>query len=90
MTTATDPYVVRETDDRVYAVDSEGVEICGAFHPIGHAYWQLYVSKSVSALTELRTPPHRENFWGDHGKVDSRAWVELIAKLYSMAREGNS
>ncbi len=81
--TTTLGYQLVEDSNRVYATDGDGREICGAHQPAGHSYWQLYVSRLVSEATGLRTPPHREHFWGDHGKQDSMAWVELIAALYT-------
>lgn len=82
-------YAIKETHHRVWAVDGKDIEIAGSFQPEGHSYWQLYVSRSVTDLTGLRTPPHREHFVGDHGRQDSRAWVEMIAKLYSLATKAS-
>jgi hypothetical protein len=87
----TNGYAIRELEnadghiDRISAVDADGKEICGAFKPVGHNYWQLYTTKLVAGVTGLRTPPHRECFWGDHGRIDSRAWIELLAALYVKA-----
>lgn len=79
-------YSIHTQSHRVYAVDdADGVEICGAFNPVGHQHWQLYVTHKISHLTGLRTPPHREHFWADHGRADALAWIELIAKLYDLA-----
>lgn len=78
-------YEIQDCTDRVTAVDDFGVEICGSYQPQGHSYWQLYVTKLVAGLTGFPTPPHREQFWGNHGREDSRRWVELIAALYVMA-----
>ena len=72
---------------RVSAVDDKGREICGSFKPVGHDYWQLYTTKLVTGLTGLKSPPHRENYWGDHGRIDSQAWVELLAALYMKAAQ---
>lgn len=79
-------FTLHTWDDRVFAVDdADGQEICGAFNPVGHRHWQLYVTRKVADLTGLRTPPHREHFWGDHGRADALAWIELIATLYDQA-----
>ena len=75
-------------DRRIVASSSDvyGVEICGAYKPEGHDYWQLYVSRGVIELTGVHTPPHREHFWGDHGKLDATEWVKLIGTLYCLAK----
>lgn len=85
--------IIEEPNDvgqiiRVSAVDSGGKEICGSFKPAGHDYWQLYTTKLITGLTGLKSPPHRENYWGDHGRIDSQAWVELLAALYVKAVRG--
>jgi len=80
-------YTITETPTRVAALDSDGIEICGAFQPEGHDYWSLYVTKLIGAATGLTVPPHREHFWNDLGRTAVRAWVELIAALYCMAME---
>lgn len=78
-----------ETERQVFAVDDDDVEICGAFNPVGHEYWQLYCTWKIVNLTGLQTPPHREHFVGELGRVDSRRWIELIACLYSLAVQNN-
>lgn len=78
-------YELIEDGPRVYAVDGKGQEICGAYQPVGHDYWTLYLTRLVMDATGLQTPPHREHFWGDVGRDASRAWVRVIAALYTAA-----
>lgn len=75
-----------DTDTHITAVNSDDVEICGAFQPVGHQYWTMFVTKLVSDATGVQTPPHREHFWGLNGRVCARLWVETIAALYSGVR----
>jgi hypothetical protein len=79
-----------ETEDKVFAVDDDDVEICGAFNPKGHQYWQMYVTWKIVNLTGFHTPPHREHFVGELGRIDSRRWIEMIATLYVMAAQQHS
>lgn len=79
-----------ETERQVFAVDDDDVEICGAFNPIGHEYWQMYVTWKIVNLTGLHTPPHREHFVGELGRIDSRRWIEMIAALYCLAAQQHS
>jgi hypothetical protein len=74
-------------DSRISAVASDGMEICGAYRPEGHNYWCLFVTRSVSELTGVRVPPHREHYWGNHGRDDAYSWAEMIAALYSLAAQ---
>lgn len=71
--------------NRISAVDGDGQEICGAFKPAGHDYWQLYTTKLITKIVGVPTPPHRESFWGNHGRIDSQRWVEVLASLYVKA-----
>jgi hypothetical protein len=82
-------YTVIDTDpDRVTIIDNvSGLEICGAYRPVGHDYWSLYVTRLITDVTGLATPPHREHFWSDHGKLVARRWMELIAALYCQATQ---
>lgn len=80
----TTPRIV-ETDDRIQASNSLGVEICGAYRPAGHTYWTLYVTTLVTDLTGMHLPPHREHFHGTDGHRDALAWIRLISTLYSLA-----
>jgi hypothetical protein len=79
-----------ETERQVFAVDDDDVEICGAFNPVGHEYYQFYVTWKVVNLTGLQTPPHQEHFIGELGRVYARQWIELIAALYSLATQQHS
>lgn len=83
------PYKLIDSDNRISAIDAEGREICGAFKPVGLDYWQLFTTKLVTKVTGVPTPPHRENYWGQNGRVDSKRWVELIAALYVKAVQTN-
>lgn len=86
MTSAiTDGYRIVETDDRMDAVDAEGVALCGAHRPVGHDYWIFFVTQTVTRITGLETPPHKEHFYGQSGRFAVRAWLELIACLATMA-----
>jgi hypothetical protein len=76
-------YTIRQEVDRVTAVDQDGATICGAYQ--AHDCWNLYVGQLVNDTTHLRTPPHHEHYWGAHGLIDSLAWVECIAALYTAA-----
>lgn len=80
-----DGYTLIVNSDRIIAQDRDGIEICGAYQPVGHEYWSLYLTKLVSELTGMATPPHREHFYGCQGRVVAKAWVELLASLYSLA-----
>jgi hypothetical protein len=78
-------FTISDEPNRVSALDHDGIEICGAYHPSGQSCWNLYVTQLVRDATHLPAPPHHEHFWGEHGHEDSRAWVELIAALYTRA-----
>lgn len=82
-----DGYTLIANSDRIIAQNREGVEICGAYRPQGHDYWSLYCTKLVSNMVGMSTPPHREHFYGAHGWKIAKAWVELIAGLYSLAAQ---
>ena len=81
-------YRIIDETARVSAVAADDIEICGAYQPAGRSYWSLYVTELITRQTGLRTPPHREHFWGETGKSAARAWVELIAALYTQAVSG--
>lgn len=86
MTSAvTKGYTLVEDGLRIDAIDVDGVAICGAYQPVGHDYWILFVTKTVTRITGLAVPPHREHFYGTTGRRDARAWVELIACLATLA-----
>lgn len=81
-------YTIVEETLRIDALDSDGVAICGAYQPLGHEYWILFVTRTVTQVTGLTVPPHRETFWGQTGRMAARSWVELLACLTTMAMEG--
>lgn len=41
------PYRLLEKPSRVYALDVNGIEICGARQPIGHPEWIIYAHRRV-------------------------------------------
>lgn len=88
MTTATTGYTLVEEVDRIDAIDADGVAICGAYQPAGHDYYCFFVTKTVTRMTGLSTPPHREHFHGGQGRKAAKAWVELLACLVVMAQKG--
>lgn len=78
-------YELIEGIDRVSAVDADGVEICGAYQPLGHNYWLLYVTMLATRRTGVRVP-HNACFWGGpQGRADAVPWVRTIATLYGQA-----
>jgi hypothetical protein len=81
-------YRIIDETGRVSAVTADDIEICGAYQPAGRSYWSLYIPTLITGQTGLQTPPHREHFWGETGKWAARAWVELIAALYTQAVSG--
>jgi hypothetical protein len=82
-------YSLIEDGQRIDAVDVNGVAVCGAYQPVGHDYWCLFVTRSVTRLTGLTVPPHRE-FYGQTGFNAAKAWVELIACLAVLARNAQT
>ena len=92
MTTATTGYTIVEENDRIRAEDGQGIEICGAYQPVGHNYWSLYVTRLVTNLIGVQVPPHREHFYGQTGRSVARGWITMIAALYVRAvqRESSS
>lgn len=81
-------YTLIEEPLRIDAIDDEGVAICGAYQPLGHDYWCFFVTQTVTRVTGLTTPPHKEHFHGELGRVHVRRWVELLACLTVMALKG--
>jgi len=80
-------YTITTEPHRIAALDGTGRAICGAFQPEGHDYWKLYVTRLVTEITGLTTPPHIEHFWNDHGGTIVRRWVEMVAALYCLAAQ---
>ena len=80
-------YTITIEPHRITALDGTGRAICGAFQPEGHEYWSLYVTKSITELTGLATPPHREHFYNDIGGLIVHKWVETLAALYCLAAQ---
>lgn len=79
--------VVDDLNARISGLSDLGVEICGAYRPIGHNYWLLYVTQLCVARTGVRVP-HNACFWDDGtGRAigDARSWVETIASLFMQA-----
>lgn len=61
------PYRLVEELDRVYAVDANDIEICGAFRPAGHDTWTIYTTPRLTkhqhhvyALTQQAAAYHVE------------------------------
>lgn len=82
-------YEMIDTDERIDAIMVNGVDggagICGAYQPVGHDYWCLFITKTVTDLTGLAVPPRREQF--GQGRQAARAWVELLAALVVLAMQ---
>jgi hypothetical protein len=82
-------YTINEDEPRrIKALDANGTEICGAYQPAGHEYWSLYCTKTVTQITGLKVPPHREHFYGCNGRKVAKEWVTLIACLAALAVKG--
>jgi hypothetical protein len=41
-------YRLIESPDRIFAVDAQDIELCGAHKPTGHAHWSVYVTLRIS------------------------------------------
>lgn len=66
-------YELIEKPSRITAVDSSGVEICGARQPYGHNFWTVHVSMRVTdRLHQVIATSHDT----------ALAHVEMIARLY--------
>ncbi|WP_141564422.1 hypothetical protein [Mycolicibacterium palauense] len=68
-------FSVEESANRISAIGLDGAEICGAFQPHGHQYWQLFVNRR----TGLRLHPGTR-FAGTGARDASRAWVCVVAE----------
>ena len=80
-----------EEKTRMSAVDADDIEIVGAYQPLGHNHWLLYITKLTTGKTGGRVP-HHVCFWGadDRTRADAKAWVETIASLYDSSSEGET
>jgi hypothetical protein len=77
-----------EEKTRISAVDADDIEIVGAYEPLGHNHWLLYITKLTTRKTGVRIP-HNACFLGvdDRARDDVKAWVETIASLYDGSGE---
>ena len=67
--------------ERITVFDDDTSVICGAFRPVGHLYWRLYLAAEVASAgcTATQTPaPHLLAA----RREDACRWIELIAHLY--------
>lgn len=64
---------ITETPDRISAVDENGVEVAGAFKPVGHDGWRVY---ATARLTE-----HTHNVIAVNQQI-ARWHVEMLAELF--------
>jgi hypothetical protein len=80
-----------EVKTRISAVDADDVEIVGAYQPVGHHHWLLYITTLATRKTGVCVPPHA-CFLGadDRARADAKAWVETIASLYDGSRQGHA
>jgi hypothetical protein len=80
-----------EEKTRISAVDADDIEIVGAYQPLGHNRWLLYITKLTTGKTGVRVL-HNACFLGvdDRARADVKAWVEAIASLYDGPREGET
>ena len=66
-------YRLIESTDRVIAVDSNDVEICGAFKPAGHDSWTVYPT--------VRLTEHQHHVYACTRQA-ATLHVELFAELF--------
>jgi hypothetical protein len=80
-----------EEKTRISAVDADDIDIVGAYQPLGHNHWRLYVTKLTFRKTGVRVP-HNACIWGADARVraDVKAWVETIARLYDGSSAGET
>lgn len=75
MTVAIEPrYRLIEKPARIHAVDSDGVEICGARQPYGHDHYVIYVSTRLTPTLHQVIALTREA---------AVAHVDMIARLFT-------
>jgi hypothetical protein len=76
MTAPAAAYRLIEKPSRVYAVDANDVEICGARQPYGHSNWVVYPT--------IRITDHLHQVLATT-KAHAVAHVEMLAALYMAA-----
>lgn len=74
MNTDTKPYRLEEKPARVYALDRNGKEICGARQPYGFDHWLIYVSVRVWPTLHQVIATTKET---------AKEHVEMIAELFT-------
>lgn len=78
--------VIASVDDngteRITVFDHDTSVICGAFKPVGHLYWRLYLSAAVASSDSLslQVPPPPVLA---ARRQDACRWLEVIAHLYA-------
>ncbi|MGE2817917.1 hypothetical protein ACQI5H_22650 [Mycobacterium heidelbergense] len=68
--------------ERITVFDDDTSVICGAYRPVGHLYWRLYLAAAVASAacpTAQVPPPHLLAA----RREDACRWVELIGRLYT-------
>lgn len=74
-------YRIIERDDRVCAVTTDDVEICGAYQSTGGSFWLLYGTVLLARKTGMPMPPHN----ACPARTDALSWVATIACLFVKA-----
>lgn len=67
-------YRLIDKPDRVYSVDVNDIEICGARRPFGHDHWTVYATPRVAQKLHQVIAMTR---------ADAVAHVEMISELFT-------
>lgn len=70
-----------EHTQRIVAVNSDDMQIVGAYRPTGLNDWRVFITKLVADTIGL-PQPHKAHVCS---RADAIRWIDLIATLYSKA-----
>ncbi|KPN48853.1 hypothetical protein AN931_22970 [Mycobacterium intracellulare subsp. chimaera] len=68
--------------ERITVFDDDSSVICGAYRPVGHLYWRLYLTAAV-ASADLPTSQIPPAHLLSARREDACRWLEIIGHLYT-------
>lgn len=68
--------------ERITVFDDDTSVICGAYRPVGHLYWRLYLTAAV-ATADLPAPQIPPAHLLSARREDACRWLEIIGHLYT-------
>lgn len=79
-------YTLQETEERIVALDEDGLEIVGAYTSNKDSLWVVYIALPVARVVDTEHPVFPSHLVASRCSI-ARDWVLMIASLYTFSQK---